>query len=378
MRIEKQGNLSSNPQSEIRIPQLFIDRTKIRVQGGHGDNGVTAFRREKFVPRGGPSGGDGGRGGDVWIVADASLNTLLHLRYNPLHVAGRGLHGEGSNRSGKDGDDAIVRVPLGTQVFDPRTNELLFDLAEDGQRWLAARGGRGGFGNAHFATSTNRAPRYHQEGSPGEEFEFQLELKLLADVGLVGFPNAGKSTFISTVSAAHPKIADYPFTTLEPHLGVVDLGDFRTFVIADIPGLIQGAHEGHGLGDRFLRHVERTKLLLHLVDVSSASGRDAVSDYEVINHELAAYDPRLAERGQFVVATKIDALDEPARLENLRERAQQDGRGFFAISAVAGTGVRRLLYANGRQLDEMRMNVDSHQSSRVDESLLVGSGSTRL
>jgi len=221
---------------------VFIDRTKIRLQGGHGGNGVMAFRREKFVPRGGPSGGDGGRGGDVWIVADASLNTLLHLRYNPLHVAGRGLHGEGSNRSGKDGDDAIVRVPLGTQVFDPRTNELLFDFDEDGQRWLAARGGRGGFGNAHFATSTNRAPRYHQEGSPGEEFELQLELKLLADVGLVGFPNAGKSTFISTVSAARPKIADYPFTTLEPHLGVVDLGDFRTFVIADIPGLIEGAH----------------------------------------------------------------------------------------------------------------------------------------
>ena len=357
---------------------MFIDRAKIRVLGGNGGNGVTAFRREKFVPRGGPSGGDGGKGGDVWLKADASLNTLLHLRYNPLHVAGRGMHGEGSNRSGKEGDDAIVRVPVGTQIFDPRTNELLCDLEEEGVRWLAARGGRGGFGNAHFATSTNRAPRYHQEGSPGEEFEFQLELKLLADVGLVGFPNAGKSTFISTVSAAHPKIADYPFTTLEPHLGVVDLGDFRTFVIADIPGLIEGAHEGHGLGDRFLRHVERTKLLLHLVDVSSASGRDAVSDYEVINHELAAYDQRLAEREQFVVATKIDALDEPARLENLRERAQQDGRLFFAISAVAGTGVRGLLNAIARQLDEMRMNVDSHQSSRVDESLLVGSGSTRL
>src|SRR5256714_15057130 len=378
MRIEKQGNLSSNPQSEIRIPQLFIDRTKIRVQGGHGDNGVTAFRREKFVPRGGPSGGDGGRGGDVRIVADASLNTLLHLRYNPLHIAGRGLDGEGSNRSGKEGYDAIVRVPLGTQIFDPRTNELLFDLAEDGQRWLAARGGRGGFGNAHFATSTNRAPRYHQEGSPGEEFELQLELKLLADVGLVGFPNAGKSTFISTVSAARPKIADYPFTTLEPHLGVVDLGDFRTFVIADIPGLIEGAHEGHGLGDRFLRHVERTKMLLHLVDMSSVSGRDPVTDYEVINRELAAYDPQLATRPQIVVATKIDALDEPERLEKLRERARKDERKFFAISSVAGTGVRGLLNAIARQLDEMRMNVDSHQSSRVDESLLVGSGSTRL
>jgi GTP-binding protein len=357
---------------------MFIDRAKIRVQGGNGGNGVTAFRREKFVPRGGPSGGDGGKGGDVWLQADASLNTLLHLRYNPLHVAGRGMHGEGSNRSGKEGDDSIVRVPVGTQIFDPLTNELLCDLEEDGSRWLAARGGRGGFGNAHFATSTNRAPRYHQEGSPGEEFEFQLELKLLADVGLVGFPNAGKSTFISTVSAAHPKIADYPFTTLEPHLGVVDMGDFRTFVIADIPGLIEGAHEGHGLGDRFLRHVERTKLLLHLVDVSSASGRDAVSDYEVINHELAAYDERLGEREQFVVATKIDALDEPERLENLRQRAQADGRPFFAISAVAGMGVRELLNAIARQLEELRANVDSRVSARADESLLVGSGSTRF
>jgi GTP-binding protein len=357
---------------------VFIDRVKIRISGGHGGNGVTAFRREKFVPRGGPSGGDGGRGGDVWLVADASLNTLLHLRYNPLHVAARGLHGEGSNRSGKEGDDAIVNVPVGTQVFDPRTNELLFDFEADGARWLAARGGRGGFGNAHFTTSTNRAPRYHQEGSPGEEFELQLELKLLADVGLVGFPNAGKSTFISTVSAAHPKIADYPFTTLEPHLGVVDLGDFRTFVIADIPGLIEGAHEGHGLGDRFLRHIERTKLLLHLVDVSSISGREAVSDYEVINHELAAYDPQLASRAQFVVATKIDALDDPERLEKLRERAAADDRPFFAISAVTGAGVRELLTALARELDQLRGDLNAARSSQRGDSLLIGGGPARF
>jgi len=353
---------------------MFIDRTKIRVQGGHGGNGVTAFRREKFVPRGGPSGGDGGRGGDVWLVAAASLNTLLHLRYNPLHIAGRGLHGEGSNRSGSEGADAIVRVPLGTQVVDPNTNDLLCDLAEDGQRWLAARGGRGGFGNAHFATSTNRAPRYHQEGSPGEEFELQLELKLLADVGLLGFPNAGKSTFISVVSAAKPKIADYPFTTLEPHLGVVDAGDFHTFVIADIPGLIQGAHEGHGLGDRFLRHVERTTLLLHLVDVSSASGRDPVNDYEVINRELAAYDPQLAAREQIVVATKIDALDEPPRLESLRERAAADGRQFFAISSATGKGVRELINQVAREVARHR----EHKLPRPvtsDEEIFVGSGS---
>jgi len=353
---------------------VFIDRTKIRLQGGHGGNGVTAFRREKFVPRGGPSGGDGGRGGDVWIVAEASLNTLLHLRYNPLHIAARGLHGEGSNRSGKDGDDAIVRVPLGTQVFDPGTNELLFDFDEDGQRWLAARGGRGGFGNAHFATSTNRAPRYHQEGSPGEEFELQLELKLLADVGLVGFPNAGKSTFISTVSAARPKIADYPFTTLEPHLGVVDARNFRTFVIADIPGLIEGAHEGHGLGDRFLRHVERTKMLLHLVDVSSASGRDPANDYEIINRELAAYDPELALRPQIVVATKIDALDDPERLEHLRKRAREDEKPFFAISSVTGAGVRELINEVAGELEKIREDSTKLRTRPADETWLVGSG----
>lgn len=348
---------------------MFIDRTKIRVHGGDGGNGVTAFRREKFVPRGGPSGGDGGRGGDVWLVADESVNTLLHLRYNPLHRAGRGLHGEGSNCSGKEGADVIVRVPIGTQVFDPLTNDLLFDFNEDGQRWLAARGGRGGFGNSHFATSTNRAPRYHQDGSPGEEFELQLELKLLADVGLVGFPNAGKSTFISVVSAAKPKIADYPFTTLEPHLGVVDLGDFRTFVIADIPGLIEGAHEGHGLGDRFLRHVERTTLLLHLVDVSS-SGRDPVSDYEIINHELAAYDARLGGREQIVVATKIDALDEPDRVASLRAQAENDGHQFFAISAVTGEGVRELIQAVGREVERHR-GERLPQHSSADE-ILVG------
>src|SRR5215467_1619126 len=332
---------------------MFIDRAKIHVQGGNGGNGVTAFRREKFVPRGGPSGGDGGRGGDVVLVADASLNTLLHLRYNPQHTAERGSHGEGSNRSGRNGAELIVRVPVGTQIFDAATGDLLHDLSHPDDRWLAARGGRGGFGNAHFTTSTNRAPRYHQSGSQGEELDLQLELKLLADVGLVGFPNAGKSTFISTVSAARPKIADYPFTTLEPHLGVVDAGDFRTFVIADIPGLIKGAHEGHGLGDRFLRHVERTTLLLHLVDVSF-SGRDPVSDYEIINRELAAYNARLAARRQIVVATKIDALDEPERLQSLRERARTDDRELFAISAVTGEGVRELILAVAAEVETHR------------------------
>lgn len=332
---------------------MFIDRVKIRVQGGHGGNGVTAFRREKFVPRGGPSGGDGGRGGDVWIVADSSLNTLLHLRYNPEHIAERGRHGEGSNCSGREGEERTVRVPVGTQIFDSTTGELLRDLATDGSRWLAAKGGRGGFGNSHFATSTNRAPRYHQSGSEGEELELQLELKLLADVGLVGFPNAGKSTFISTISAAKPKIADYPFTTLEPHLGVVDLGDFRTFVVADMPGLIEGAHQGAGLGDRFLRHIERTKLLLHLVDVSSASGRDAVADYLTVNHELRSYNPELANRPQIVVATKIDALDEPERLESLKQQAAAEGLPFFAISSVTNKGTKELVAAIAARLDEL-------------------------
>jgi len=346
---------------------VFIDRTKIRVQGGHGGNGVMAFRREKFVPRGGPSGGDGGRGGDVWIVADESLNTLLHLRYNPEHIADRGRHGEGSKRSGHAGVDKEVRVPVGTQIFDAATGELLQDFTENEQRWLAASGGRGGFGNSHFATSTNRAPRYHQEGSEGEEHELQLELKLIADAGLVGFPNAGKSTLISVVSAAKPKIADYPFTTLEPHLGVVDLGEYRTFVIADIPGLIEGAHAGAGLGDRFLRHIERTKLLLHLVDVSSNSGRhtSAVEDYDAINHELMAYDPDLARRPQIVVATKTDALDEPERMEALRARAAADNRAFYSISAVTNKGVRELINGVARALDEInarQMNAASDLS----------------
>ena len=346
---------------------MFIDRAKIHVQGGDGGNGVTAFRREKFVPRGGPSGGDGGRGGDVILVADASLNTLLHLRYNPSHIAQRGLHGEGSNRSGHSGDDLIVRVPVGTQIFEAVTGELLHDLSHDEDRWMAARGGRGGFGNAHFTTSTNRAPRYHQNGSKGEELDLQLELKLLADVGLVGFPNAGKSTFISTVSAARPKIADYPFTTLEPHLGVVDLGDFRTFVIADIPGLIEGAHTGAGLGDRFLRHIERTKLLLHLVDVSSVSGRDAVSDYETVNGELASYNQDLATRPQFVVATKIDALDEPERLESLKKRASADNKPFFAISSATREGVRELVNAVAAKLNEL--NAERHSTDTVELAL---------
>ncbi|HEY8561018.1 MAG TPA: GTPase ObgE [Pyrinomonadaceae bacterium] len=333
---------------------MFIDRAKIKVKAGDGGNGVTAFRREKFVPRGGPSGGDGGNGGDVWLEADESLNTLLHLRYNPEHKAERGRHGEGSNRHGKDGADALVKVPVGTQVFDAESGDLLFDFTESGQRFRAAKGGKGGWGNQHFATPTRRAPKFHYTGRPGDEKELQLELKLIADVGLVGFPNAGKSTLISVISAAKPKIADYPFTTLEPNLGVVDLGDFKTFVVADIPGLIEGASEGAGLGDRFLRHVERTKLILHLVDVSSLSGRDPVEDYEIINRELANYNEDLAARPQIVVATKLDALDEPERLESLRARAGEDRKQFFEISAVANQGTKELVAAIAKDLQEIK------------------------
>jgi GTPase len=333
---------------------VFIDRVKINIKAGDGGNGVTAFRREKFVPRGGPSGGDGGVGGDVFLESDEGLNTLLHLRYNPEHKAERGRHGEGSNRSGKDGESHVVKIPVGTQVFDAATNELLFDFTEPGQRFLAAKGGKGGWGNAHFATPTKRAPKYHYNGRTGEERELQLELKLIADVALVGLPNAGKSTLISVISAAKPKIADYPFTTLEPNLGVVDMGDFNTFVVADIPGLIEGASEGAGLGDRFLRHIERTKLILHLVDVSSGENQSVTDAYETINRELGKYNPELASRPQIVVATKIDALDDPDRLVELRSIAEHDGREFFEVSSATRQGIDQLVARVSDLLREVR------------------------
>lgn len=337
--------------SNRKLNLVFLDRVKIKVKAGDGGNGVTAFRREKFVPHGGPSGGDGGVGGSVWIESTEGLNTLLHLRYNPEHKAERGRHGEGSNRSGKDGADATVKVPVGTQIYDAETEVLMFDFTEPGQRYCAARGGKGGWGNSHFATPTQQAPKYHYDGRPGEERELQLELKLIADVGLVGFPNAGKSTLISVISAAKPKIADYPFTTLEPNLGVVDVGDFRTFVVADIPGLIEGASDGAGLGDRFLRHVERTKLILHLVDVSSFSGRDPVEDYEIINRELANYDINLATRPQIVVATKLDILEDDERLAALKERVKKDNKEFHEISSASRKGVKELVNAVTKRLD---------------------------
>src|SRR5437660_11768125 len=297
---------------------MFVDEVDIHVEAGHGGAGCLAFRREKFVPRGGPSGGDGGLGGSVYVVASPHTNTLINYRFHPEFSAERGDHGQGSNRTGANGADLELAVPIGTLVYektgDPeQPMTLLADLAEVGQRVLVARGGRGGLGNAHFATSTNRAPRKVQPGEPGEEKALRLEMKLLADVGLVGFPNAGKSTLISRISAARPKIADYPFTTLTPNLGVVGLSGDRSFVVADVPGLIEGAHRGLGLGHRFLRHLERTKVLVHLVDIPGATGRDPVEDLDTLRRELELFEPTLAAKPQLVAANKMDAVDEAAR-----------------------------------------------------------------
>jgi GTP-binding protein len=326
---------------------MFADEAKIYVKAGDGGNGCMAFRREKFIPRGGPSGGDGGHGGEVVLASNEHYNTLLHLRFNPEHRAERGRHGEGSNRTGHDGASIQVSVPVGTVVHDAETGEVLHDFTHHEERFVVARGGRGGRGNARFATSTHQAPREHEPGEPGEERRLRLELKLLADVGLVGFPNAGKSTLISRISAARPKIADYPFTTLEPQLGVVSVGDQRTFVVADIPGLIEGAHLGHGLGIQFLRHVERTRLLAHLVDVSAATGRDPVEDFGVVMGELASFSEALAAKPMFIVAAKMDAAQDAARVEALRALAVELELPFYAVSSVTGEGIERLKQAMG-------------------------------
>jgi GTP-binding protein len=331
---------------------MFIDEVKILVKAGDGGNGCLAFRREKYVPRGGPSGGDGGRGGDVTLVANSHQNTLLHLRFNPEHKAQRGRHGEGSNRTGHEGHSIDVEVPVGTVVYDDETGERLYDFTKPGERWVAARGGRGGRGNARFATSTHQAPTEFETGKPGEERHLRLELKLLADVGLVGFPNAGKSTLISRISAARPKIADYPFTTLEPQLGVVHLDGYRSFVVADIPGLIEGAHLGHGLGTQFLRHIERTRLLAHLVDVSESSGRDPVQDFETVMEELASFSEELAAKPMILVATKLDAAQDPKRVSALRRLAKRRKLPFYEISSVTGQGLDELRYAMAERVLE--------------------------
>ena len=337
---------------------MFVDEVDLHVAAGDGGNGCVSFRREKFVPRGGPDGGDGGRGGSIHLRATTHLNTLVKFTYHPLCRAQRGGHGEGANRAGRAGRDLHLDVPVGTVVYGTGHDdglEKLADLAADGQSWLAAKGGDGGRGNRRFTTSTNRAPRRFEPGHPGETRTFRLRLKLLADVGLVGYPNAGKSTLIARVSAARPKIAEYAFTTLTPNLGVVRLDDERSFVLADVPGLIAGAHEGHGLGHRFLSHLERTKVLVHVVDVSSASGRDPVSDFDTICTELARFrgadglpaggPAGLSGKPQLAAANKMDALDEPERLENLRRHLAARSVPLYTVSAVTGNGLPALLDA---------------------------------
>jgi len=341
---------------------VFVDEAKIFVKAGDGGNGCVAFRREKYVPRGGPSGGDGGPGGSIYLEANSNDNTLLRYRYNREFKADRGRHGEGSSCTGHSGADLILQVPIGTLVFDNQSGTTIVDLASPGQRVLIAHGGRGGRGNQHFAKPWHQAPREHEDGFPGEGRHLRLELKLLADVGLVGYPNAGKSTLISVISAAHPKIANYPFTTLEPNLGVVnadggtgghgtELG--RTFVVADLPGLIEGAHEGAGLGIRFLRHVERTRLLVHLIDTSDSNADDPVHSFKVINGELAAFSALLIEKPMIVVATKLDATTDRARLEALRDSCQQRNLEFHSISAAAGEGVKDLVRCIADALDKI-------------------------
>jgi GTP-binding protein len=341
---------------------MFVDEAKILIKAGDGGNGCVAFRREKYVPRGGPSGGDGGHGGSIYLEANPNDNTLLRYRYNREFKADRGRHGEGSNCTGHSGADMILQVPIGTMVYDGQTGETLADLATAGQRVLVAQGGRGGRGNQHFAKPWHQAPREREDGNPGEERHLRLELKLLADVGLVGFPNAGKSTLISVISAARPKIANYPFTTLEPNLGVVnadggtgghgtELG--RTFVVADLPGLIEGAHEGAGLGIRFLKHVERTRLLVHLIDTSDATDADPIHSFEVIAGELKAFSESLAEKPMIVVASKLDAITDPTRVNELRAYCEKHNLSFHSISAATGDGVKELVRAIADALDKI-------------------------
>ncbi|PYX09035.1 MAG: GTPase ObgE [Acidobacteria bacterium] len=336
---------------------MFIDEAKIRVKAGDGGNGCMAFRREKYVPRGGPSGGDGGKGGDIYMESSERHNTLVHFRFNPEYKAQRGRHGEGANKTGREGEDIILKVPVGTILYDDESGEKIHDFSHADERIVVARGGRGGRGNARFATSTHQAPREHEDGRPGEERVYRLELKLLADVGLVGYPNVGKSTLISRISAARPKIADYPFTTLEPNLGVVMAGqppDEKSFVVADIPGLIEGAHSGAGLGTQFLRHIERTRLLVHLVDVSDASGRpDPVKDVEVIMGELASFGAKLDEKPMIMVASKIDVANKD-KLAKLKRYCKKEGYELFPVSAVTGKGIEELKYAMAERVKELR------------------------
>jgi len=330
---------------------MFVDQVKVILRAGKGGNGCVSFRRERGVPRGGPDGGRGGDGGSIYFISDPSINSLSYFRFHPVNKAKRGAHGEGRNRHGRRGEDAVLKVPVGTIAREENKDKILFDFVQPGQEFTAARGGQGGRGNASFATSTYQAPREAEEGRAGEEKTLILELKLIADVGLVGFPNVGKSTLISKISAAKPVIADYPFTTLVPNLGVVDLDEFRSFVIADIPGLIEGAHLGHGLGVKFLKHVERTNILVHIVDVAPHSQRDPIHDYETVMKELEAFSPQLAKKPQILVANKIDLLgDDKQRVDLVKALSQREKLPFFAISALKNDGLRALVAAMAESL----------------------------
>ncbi len=348
------------------VMSMFIDFAEIYIKAGDGGDGAVSFRREKYIPNGGPDGGDGGKGGNVLFVADTGLRTLMDFRYKRKYIAQRGENGGKRNMSGKGGVDLVVKVPVGTIVKDKETGRIIADISREGQETVIARGGRGGAGNQHFATPTRQVPNFARSGSPGQEFTAVLELKLIADVGLLGFPNVGKSTLLSMVSSARPKIANYHFTTLSPNLGVVSLGEGGSFVLADIPGLIEGAHEGAGLGHNFLRHVERTRLLIHVIDIAETDGRDAISDFDVINRELELYNPELAERPQIIAANKIDALYETEKLEKFRAEMENRGYKVFEISAATNQGVDDLIRYTYEQLKTLPEIVLFNPEQEVD------------
>ena len=343
---------------------MFIDRAKIIVTSGAGGDGMVSFRREKYVPRGGPSGGDGGKGGSVIVVANPDLNTLVNFRRHRHFTANKGENGGAKEMFGKNAEDVIVEVPLGTMIYDNKTGELLADMTQEGQRAVIVKGGHGGRGNSHFATSAVRAPTFTEKGEPGEQKEIRLELKILADVGLLGFPSVGKSSFLKKVSAAKPEVAAYHFTTLSPILGVVSLDDERNFVVADIPGLIEGASQGVGLGDEFLRHVERTKVLIHILDAAGSEGRDPFDDFNIINNELSLYSPKLLQKKQIVAANKIDLIQDPKVLDDLRSKIEAKGYEFFPISTLTGEGIRPLLESVWDLLQEIP-DVQNEESEKV-------------